>query len=49
MASRLNPYLSLSGTARQAAELYRDVFSGELSVMAFGEAGAAGGHRTPTR
>ena len=42
MASRLNPYLTLPGTARQAAEFYRDVFGGELSVMTFGEAGAAG-------
>ena len=41
MASRLNPYLSLPGTAREAAEFYRDVFGGELSVMTFGEAGAA--------
>jgi PhnB protein len=41
MASRLNPYLSLPGTAREAAEFYRDVFSGELSVTTFGEAGAA--------
>jgi PhnB protein len=41
MASRLNPYLTLPGTARQAAEFYRDVFGGELSLMTFGEAGAA--------
>ena len=41
MASLLNPYLTLPGTARQAAEFYRDVFGGELSVMTFGEAGAA--------
>ena len=42
MASRLNPYLTLPGTARQAAEFYRDVFGGDLSVTTFGEAGAAG-------
>lgn len=41
MASRLNPYLTLPGTARQAIEFYRDVFGGEASVMTFGEAGAA--------
>ena len=41
MASRLNPYLNLPGTARQAAEFYRDVFGGELTLMTFGEAGAA--------
>jgi PhnB protein len=42
MASRLNPYLTLPGTARQAAEFYRDVFGGELSLMTFGDAGDAG-------
>ncbi len=41
MPSRLNPYLSLPGTARQAAEFYQGVFGGELSVMTFGQAGAA--------
>lgn len=39
MASRLNPYLSFQGTARQAMELYRDVFGGELVVNTFGEYG----------
>lgn len=42
MANRLNPYLSLPGTARQAAEFYQGVFGGELSLTTFGEAGAAG-------
>ena len=42
MASRLNPYLSLPGTARQAVEFYQGVFGGQASVMTFGEAGAAG-------
>jgi PhnB protein len=41
MASRLNPYLTLPGTARQAAEFYQGVFGGEMSVMTFGDAGAA--------
>ena len=41
MASRLNPYLSLPGTARQAVEFYSGVFGGEASVMTFGDAGAA--------
>jgi PhnB protein len=43
MASRLNPYISYLGTARQAMEFYRDVFGGELALNTFGEAGAAGG------
>ncbi|TCM51438.1 VOC family protein [Kribbella sp. VKM Ac-2568] len=41
MASRLNPYISFDGTARQALEFYRDVFGGELAINTFGEFGAA--------
>jgi PhnB protein len=41
MASRLNPYISFNGTARQAAEFYRDVFGGELAMNTFAEFGAA--------
>ena len=41
MASRLNPYLNLNGTARQALEFYQGVFGGELNVMTFGDMGAA--------
>ena len=33
MASRLNPYISFEGTARQALEFYKSVFGGELSVI----------------
>jgi PhnB protein len=40
MASRLNPYISFDGTARQALEFYRDVFGGELAINTFGEFGA---------
>ena len=39
MASRLNPYISFPGTAREAMEHYRDVFGGELTVSTFGEFG----------
>ena len=39
MASRLNPYLTFQNTAREAMELYRDVFGGELVVNTFGEYG----------
>jgi len=42
MASRLNPYLTLDGTAREALEFYRDVLGGELSLMTFGENGVSG-------
>ena len=41
MASRLNPYLSFDGNAREAMEFYRDVFGGELTLSTFGEFGAA--------
>ncbi|MFF5986952.1 VOC family protein [Prauserella flavalba] len=39
MASRLNPYLSFDGTAKQAMEFYRGVFGGELALNTFGEYG----------
>ena len=41
MASRLNPYLSFDGTARQAMEFYRQVFGGDLTAQTFGDFGAA--------
>jgi PhnB protein len=41
MASRLNPYISLDGTAREAMEYYKDVFGGELRLNTFGEYGEA--------
>ena len=43
MASRLNPYISFSDTARQAMEFYREVFGGELTLSTFGESGMAEG------
>ena len=39
MASRLNPYLTFQGNAREAMEFYRDVLGGELTVMTFAEGG----------
>ncbi|MGW6273075.1 VOC family protein [Streptomyces sp. NPDC055060] len=39
MGSRLNPYLSFGGDARQALEFYKEVFGGELALNTFGEAG----------
>ncbi|NUR07178.1 MAG: VOC family protein [Nocardioidaceae bacterium] len=42
MASRLNPYLSFDGTAKEAMEFYRDVFGGELNINTFGEFGMEG-------
>ena len=40
MASRLNPYISFAGNARQAMEYYEGVFGGTLTVNTFGEYGA---------
>lgn len=38
MTTTLNPYISLSGRAREALEFYRTVFGGELTLSTFGEA-----------
>ena len=40
MASRLNPYISFDGNAKEAMEFYRQVFGGELRLNTFGEYGA---------
>jgi PhnB protein len=39
VASRLNPYISFAGDARQAMEFYKSVFGGTLSLSTFGEFG----------
>jgi PhnB protein len=39
MASRLNPYISFAGDARDAMEFYRSVFGGTLTLNTFGESG----------
>ena len=40
MASRLNPYISFAGDARQAMAFYEQVFGGTLTLNTFGEFGA---------
>jgi PhnB protein len=40
VASRLNPYISFTGDARQAMEFYKSVFGGTLTMNTFGEFGA---------
>ena len=40
MPSRLNPYISFAGNARQAMEFYERVFGGTLHLNTFGEFGA---------
>ncbi len=42
MASRLNPYISFAGNAREALEFYHAVFGGQLAMSTFGEFGQAG-------
>ena len=41
MASRLNPYISFDGNAREAMDFYKSVFGGSLELNTFGESGAA--------
>jgi PhnB protein len=43
MPSRLNPYISFPGTAREAMEFYSRVFGGTLTLSTYGEAGAPDG------
>ncbi|GIF07801.1 VOC family protein [Actinoplanes siamensis] len=40
MTSRLNPYLTFDGNAREAMETYRSIFGGDLRISTFGEFGA---------
>ncbi|HWH29345.1 MAG TPA: VOC family protein [Mycobacteriales bacterium] len=42
MSTRLNPYLTFPGTAREAMTFYERVFGGTLTVMTFADAGAEG-------
>lgn len=37
MQSRVNPYISFKGNAREAMEFYRTVFGGNLTMSTFGE------------
>ena len=39
MSSRLNPYVSFAGNAREAMEFYQRVFDGSLTLNTFGEFG----------
>jgi PhnB protein len=43
MASRLNPYLSFGGDARQAMEFYKEVFGGTLDLNTYAEIGGQEG------
>jgi PhnB protein len=39
MATKLNPYINLRGTARQAVTFYQTVFGGKVTISTFGESG----------
>jgi PhnB protein len=41
MLSKLNPYISFDGNAREAMEFYKTVFGGELTLTTFGDGGMA--------
>jgi PhnB protein len=43
MTSRLNPYLSFGGDARQAMEFYKEVFGGTLNLNTYAEIGGQEG------
>lgn len=40
MTSRLNPYISFDGNAREALEFYHGVLGGELALNTYGEFGS---------
>lgn len=42
MKSKLNPYISFEGNAREAMEFYKTIFGGELTFSTFGESGMTG-------
>ena len=42
MTSRLNPYITFSGNAREAMEFYQAALGGELAMNTFGEFGNTG-------
>lgn len=37
MASRLNPYISFAGNAREALEFYNEIFDGTLTINTFSD------------
>ncbi|MGA5361508.1 VOC family protein [Streptomyces purpurascens] len=41
MVTRLNPYLTFNGEARQAMEFYKEVFGGNLTLNSYGDFGQA--------
>lgn len=44
MTSRLNPYITFAGNAREAMEFYQAALGGELVTSTFAEFGSPGPH-----
>lgn len=49
MQSRLNPYLSFDGNAREAMEFYQTVFGGDLKLSTFEDMGSTPEGVEPTK
>ncbi|MFI8447063.1 VOC family protein [Streptomyces erythrochromogenes] len=49
MPSRLNPYISFDGDARQAMEFYKEVFGGTLALNTYGDFGGEEAGETADR
>lgn len=49
MQSRLNPYISFKGNAREAMEFYKTVFGGKLELSTFEEGGMAANQAAPSQ
>ena len=47
MQSKLNPYISFKGNARQALEFYQTVFGGKLDMNTYAEAGMSDHQAVP--
>lgn len=49
MTSKLNPYISFQGNARQAMEFYKEVFGGKLDLNTYEESGMAANQGDPSQ
>jgi len=47
MQSKLNPYISFNGTAREAMKFYESVFGGKLELTTFADGGMAQNQADP--
>jgi PhnB protein len=47
MATKLNPYISFQGNAKEAMEFYKNVFGGKLDLTSFKDGGMAENQANP--